>query len=120
MDRDSYLAFCASLEGAALDNPFEDDPITCVARHSDNRKWFALVMRLNGKDVVNLKVHPEDAFAEREAFDGIIPAYHMNKTHWITISPESDVPDELIRDLTRESYDLTRRKLPKIKKQPEF
>ena len=36
-----------------------------------------------------------------------IPAYHMNKLHWLTVLPASDVPEELIRDLIRSSYALT-------------
>lgn len=31
----------------------------------------------------------------------------MNKTHWITVALDGSVSDELIKALTRESFDLT-------------
>ena len=38
---------------------------------------------------------------------GILPAYHMNKKHWITILLESDFAEKELRDLLMESYRLT-------------
>jgi len=38
----------------------------------------------------------------------ILPAYHMNKKHWITIALDSPFPKEEIYDLISLSYDLTK------------
>ena len=38
---------------------------------------------------------------------GILPAYHMNKKHWITILLESGFAEKELRDLLMESYRLT-------------
>ena len=66
-----------------------------VFRHTDNKKWFALVMDVQGNklglsgseyiDVVNLKM--DDLFFRDIIIkeDGIMPAYHMNKMHWVTV-----------------------------------
>ena len=88
-----------------------------VFRHSDNNKWFALVMDvpadklgLSGTDcvdVINLKT--DDLFFRdmiiRE--DGIMPAYHMNKLHWITVLLDGTVPEEKVFDLIDMSYMAT-------------
>ena len=85
-----------------------------VFRHADNRKWFALVMEvsrdklgLKGTEevpVINLKV--DDLFFRdmiiRE--EGIMPAYHMNKLHWITVLLDGTVPKERVYDLLEMSY----------------
>ena len=41
---------------------------------------------------------------------GILPAYHMNKEHWITVLLDGSVEKQKIYDLIEISYDLTRKK----------
>ena len=104
------------------EHPFSGDSITTVFRHIDNKKWFAIVMTIgkskllpdkSGKiDVVNIKCAPEiiDTFWEE---DGIFPAYHMNKTHWLTLSLDGSVDNETIKSLLAMSHRLTSAKAKK-------
>lgn len=108
-----YIAFCEGLEGAVCDQPFLPEGHTTVARHERNRKWFAAVMNLEGRDFVNLKCEPMQSALLRSMFHGIRPGYHMNKDHWISVDLSGDVPDEMIKQLTLDSYALT---APKIRK----
>jgi predicted DNA-binding protein (MmcQ/YjbR family) len=62
---------------------------------------------------VNLKCDPERAVDLRENYEGIKPGYHMNKTHWNTVETGSDVPDDLLLELTDLSYQLVARSLTK-------
>ena len=39
---------------------------------------------------------------------GILPGYHMNKNHWVTLLLDGTARDEMIRELLEISYDLTR------------
>ena len=58
-------------------------------------------------DVVNLKVDDmffRDMIIQKE---GIMPAYHMNKLHWITVLLDGTVPDERVYDLLDISYTAT-------------
>lgn len=66
-------------------------------RHSSNRKWFAL----------NIKIRPEEADA-LHAVPGIYPAYHMNHRLWISVVLDDTLPDEKIMSLVQTSYQLTR------------
>lgn len=115
MTKDAFLTFCKNLGGAELDRPFNEDFDTTVARHSDNKKWFALVMEYQGKDVANLKCEPLEAEFLRNVYSGVIPAYHMNKVHWNTVILDSDVPDAEIERMTLASFGLTakRKKISK-------
>ena len=115
MTKEKYLEFCRNIPGASIDRPFNKDFDTYAARHTMTRKWFALVMNLDGKDIVNLKCDPFQADFLRQIYKGIIPAYHMNKTHWNTIYLDSDVPDEMIKSMTLESYILTDKHIAKGK-----
>lgn len=99
------------------DHPWRRDPESTVFRHTDNGKWFALVMNVQGEklgmpekdraDIVNLKVD-DPMFRDiliRQA--GIIPAYHMNKQNWITVLLDGTVPEEQVYDLLEMSYRAT-------------
>ncbi len=94
--------------------PWKKYDSNAVFRHADNNKWFALVMDvqrnklgLSGTEyvtVVNLKV--DDMFFRdmilRE--EGIMPAYHMNKFHWVSVMLDGTVPEEKVYDLLEMSY----------------
>lgn len=110
MNREEYLDFCRGLVGVTVDQPFEEDFNAYIARHTDSRKWFAAILEHNGEKFVNLKCDPIESVFLQSVYEGVKPGYHMNKTHWISVRFESDVPDELLRQLTMASFRLTEKK----------
>lgn len=66
---------------------------------------------------VNLKCDPERSVQLREQYEGIIPGYHMNKTHWNTIQMDGTIPDKLFLELIDHSYELIVNSLPKKSKE---
>ncbi len=105
--------------GTSPEYPWEKSPDSMVFRHSDNRKWFALVMNIskdklglqkNGPiDIINVKCDPL-MIGSLQNETGIYPAYHMNKANWITIALDGSVSDEKIKFLLDMSYTLTAKK----------
>ncbi|MCI9361891.1 MAG: MmcQ protein [Hungatella sp.] len=99
-----------------------------VFRHSDNKKWFALVMEV-GKDrlglsgdgsvdVINLKI---DDLMFRDMLlreGGILPAYHMNKKHWITVLLDGTVKADRVYELIDTSFLATASKKKQKKMSP--
>ena len=124
-ERENIINFALSLEGTMSDKPFPEDFDTTVLRHADTGKWFGIIMNISGNkvglspeikvDVMNVKCKPEDTFTAREISSGILPAYHMNKKHWISILLNGTVEKELTEALLETSYDLTSRKVRKVK-----
>ncbi len=43
----------------------------------------------------------------------IRPGYHLNKRHWNTITLDGSLPDQLVRELVEDFYDLVVSGLPK-------
>lgn len=115
MTKEQYLDFCRGILGAEADQPFDMDFDTWVLRHIDSRKWFGIIMLHNGRWLVNLKVDPMEGEFLKKAFSGILPAYHMNKVHWISVELESDVPQEELMRLTLNSFSLTDKKTKRAK-----
>ena len=122
MDREELRQFVLSNYSAEPDRPWLNHPRFEVFRHSNNQKWFALVMDIPKSklglpsadmiDVVNLKCDPILVGSFR-GDAGIFPAYHMSKANWITVALDGSVPDELIKMLLDMSYGAT---APKRKK----
>ena len=116
MTKQQFLEYCLNTYGTSPDYPFDEDFETAVLRHADNRKWYALVMRVSRRkfgfdsdeviDVVNLKL-PTEMFGSFVTSDGVYPAYHMNKAHWNTIVLDGSVPVEDIQNMLAESWRLT-------------
>ena len=69
-------------------------------------------------DAVNLKCDPLLVDAMRRE-PGFFPAYHMNKTHWITAALDGSADDEKLRFILEMSYDLTKPKTQRKKSPPE-
>ena len=124
MTREAFFEYCFDTKGTSPDYPFDKDFETAVFRHADSRKWYALLMRVSRRkfgfdsdeviDVVNLKL-PTEMFGSFGASDGVYPAYHMNKLHWISVLL-SDAPDDVVRFLTSVSFEATKTRGRKGKK----
>lgn len=99
--------------------PWSDYPEYTTFKHIDNKKWFGLIMvipyerlkidKVGAVDILNVKCIPEMIGVLRQE-DGILPAYHMNKEHWISILLDGTVPIPKICDLIDLSYELTSKK----------
>ena len=92
-------------------------PTYCIFRHDGNKKWFALIGRIEWKslgrdgkelvDIINLKFDNGQALDFAENTPGVYPAYHMNKKHWITIALDGTLSNEMVMELVKKSYLLT-------------
>ncbi|MDF2152235.1 MmcQ/YjbR family DNA-binding protein [Vibrio sp. CAU 1672] len=74
-------------------------------------KMFAIIAQKDGREYVSVKAKPEDGEVLTFQFVDIVPGYHLNKRHWITVYFDGDVEAGLIRDLCERSYDLVVAKL---------
>ena len=121
MTKQEFLEYCLNTYGTSPDYPFDEDFETAVLRYADNRKWYAIAMRISRRkfgfdsdeviDIVNLKL-PTEMFGSFGATDGVYPAYHMNKLHWISVLLP-DAPDDMLQFLVNVSFEAT--KTPKKK-----
>jgi len=123
LTRSELISFCLTFPAAYEDYPFDDvtdDHAWAVMRHRANKKSFALIYERHGKLCVNLKCEPMEADFLRKVFADVTPAYHMNKTHWNTVTIGGDVPEEDVMGMIERSYDLIKPKLSKrIRKSPQ-
>ncbi|MUJ27336.1 MmcQ/YjbR family DNA-binding protein [Aliivibrio fischeri] len=79
-------------------------------------KMFALIGYRNEQLSITLKAAPGDVTFLTEEFTSIERGYHMNKKHWITITPSSDITVSMIEAWIDDSYSLVTSKLTKLEK----
>lgn len=117
--RQDVFGYAKSKYGTEPEYLWERDPHSAVLRHKSNKKWYAIAMNVRKEllgvesdgntDILNVKCDPI-LIGSLLHNDGYFPAYHMNKTHWITILLDGTVKKEEIFNLIDLSYDMTYKK----------
>lgn len=103
--REEVTEYGLSFPDTYLDSPFHDDNWTLI-RIRKTRKAFAFVYEREGNIWVNVKVNPEWRDFWRDAYEAVIPAYHQNKEHWNTVILDGSVPENVVKRMIAESYDM--------------
>lgn len=91
-------------------------PSYAVLRHQDNNKWYGIIMDVpkeklglpgsGSAEIMNVKCETE-MISQLCRSPGFLPAYHMNKTHWLSILLDGTVSDNIILDFLDQSYEQT-------------
>jgi predicted DNA-binding protein (MmcQ/YjbR family) len=102
--RDLCLGFPGSVEA------FPFGPETSVFKVAG--KMFALSQLAGSPLRVSLKCEPPLAEQLRAAHPAVLPGYHLNKRHWNTVIIDGSIPEQAIRDMMEDSYDLVVSRLP--------
>jgi predicted DNA-binding protein (MmcQ/YjbR family) len=109
MDATELRRWCLQQAGAVEEFPF--GPEHSVFKVAG--KMFAISALDRSPLEVSVKCEPELAVDLRNSYPAIRPGYHLNKRHWNTITLDGSLPDQLVRDLIEDSYDLVVSALPK-------
>ena len=115
MTREEVISYIDEKYNAQPEKMWQKYPHYVDFRHQRNRKWFGILMDVSTEnlglagdemiDVLDVKL-PSATVAEMVNEPGYLPAYHMNKTHWITVRLDQ-VSAEEVEQLLAMSYKLT-------------
>jgi predicted DNA-binding protein (MmcQ/YjbR family) len=108
MEASELRTWCLRQPGATEAFPF--GPVHSVFKVAG--KMFALSQLEADSLRVSLKCEPRLAEALRGAHEAVIPGYHLNKRHWNTVILDGSLPDQTVRDMIEDSYDLVVSRLP--------
>lgn len=125
--RERITQYIRDTYGTEAEYLWADSPGNAVFRHPASKKWYAALMRvlpeklgLTGKealDVMDIKCS-SIMIGSLLSTKGFLPAYHMNKNHWISILLNDTVPDTQITPLLGLSYDSVAPKRRTKRSQP--
>ncbi len=105
MTQQEISDYILTMPNAWLDFPFDEK--TAVYKAASG-KMFALVAMDSNPLRISLKCDPNLAELLREKYESVLPGYHLNKKHWITIIMTGQLADDEIRDLIRHSFELVK------------
>lgn len=114
-NREDFDKYIMDTYGVCADFPWgEDGP--AVYRHMSNGKCFAFVMTVHKSrfgldddcyvDIVNLKCDPL-MIGSLYKENGVYPAYHMNKNHWISVFLDGNTDVQTVKWLVSLSAEFT-------------
>ena len=103
--REEALAYGLSFPMTYQDAPFHD-PNWQLVRVKGSKKAFLWTYEKDGYMHLNVKVDREWRDFWRNTYASVIPGYHQSKEHWNTIILEGTIPDEDVKRMIAESYDL--------------
>ncbi|WP_144283760.1 MmcQ/YjbR family DNA-binding protein [Chryseobacterium echinoideorum] len=108
MDANDILDYCLSKKGVSESFPFNEETLVMKV----GTKMFLLMSLEKQPLTINVKTDPEWSLELRERHSQITGAYHMNKTHWNSVSVDG-LKRDLILSLIEQSYDLVYKSLTK-------
>ncbi len=95
--------------------PWKTDQGSGIFRNPANNKWYGLIMDINKNkidkgneivEIINIKLD-EKEIEKLLKLKGFYKAYHMNKTHWITIILDDTLKDKEIMEYIEKSHKFT-------------
>ncbi len=121
--REEALSYGLSFPDTYQEAPFHD-PNWQLVRVKKSKKAFLWTYEKDGYINLNLKVDTEWRDLWRKTYKAVLPAYHQNKEHWNTVILDGSIPDDVIKKMIAESYDLvtdspTKRIYEAVKKIPK-
>lgn len=120
--REEAINYGLSFPDTYMEAPFHD-PNWQLIRVTESKKVFLWIYERNGYINLNVKVRPEWRDFWRDAYEAVTAGYHQSKEHWNTVILDGTIPDEVVKQMIAESYDLitdspTKRIYEAVKKIP--
>jgi predicted DNA-binding protein (MmcQ/YjbR family) len=109
MDAAYIRDHCLSKPGVTESFPFGINTLVYKVKE----KIFLLISIDDSPVRFNAKCDPDRAMELREAYNAVIPGYHMNKRLWNTIILDGTLPSALVIEMIDDSYNLVVQSLPK-------
>jgi len=101
MNIEELREYCISKPAVTESFPFDES--TLVFKVAG--KMFLLTDLVDAFSM-NIKNSPEKVIELREQYPCVLPGYHMNKIHWVTVMIDGTIEDSLLQQWIDESYNL--------------
>lgn len=105
----SLRDYCLSMLGSYEEFPFGPEAAVFKVKN----KMFALIPIDIEPPSISLKCDPKEAIILRETYESVQAGYHLNKTHWNTVTINGEIDNQRLKEMIEDSYILVRQKLKK-------
>ncbi len=118
MNIEDFREYCLTVKGSIECFPFDETVL--VFKVMDKMFAYGSLAPKDGRFSFSMKCDPERGEELRERYEGVVRGHHTASNLWNAIYIESDVPDNLIKELIQHSVDEVIKKLPKKKREEYF
>jgi len=101
MNIEELRDYCLSKPAVTESFPF--DETTLVFKVAG--KMFLLTDLVDAFSM-NIKNTPEKVTELKGLYPSVLPGYHMNKIHWVTVMIDGSISDNMLKQWIDESYNL--------------
>ena len=112
MDRNDVADLCESLPGAWPDSPWgEDDLVYKLGKRNAEGKGGKIFCFVGGgttegaPQAISIKCDPAIVPSLHQQYEAIELPRYLNKSHWVTVTLEADLPDDELEELVIDSYE---------------
>ncbi len=113
MELKTITSHLLAQKGATEETPFGPDALV----YKVMGKMFALVAWEEEPLTISLKCEPGQALFLRDLYPAVRPGYHMNKKHWNTVTLDDTIPEDEVRGMIDDSYELVVKSLTRAMKE---
>ncbi|HRO23063.1 MAG TPA: MmcQ/YjbR family DNA-binding protein [Promineifilum sp.] len=113
MELKTVTSWLLAKKGATEETPFGPDALV----YKVMGKMFALVAWEEEPLTISLKCEPGQALFLRDLYPAVRPGYHMNKKHWNTVTLDGTIPEDEVRGMIDDSYELVVKSLTRAMKE---
>ncbi len=113
MNLQTITTWLLAKKGATEETPFGPDALV----YKVMGKMFALVAWEEEPLAISLKCEPGQALFLRDLYPAVRPGYHMNKKHWNTVTLDGTVPEDEVKGMIDDSYELVVKSLTRAMKE---
>ena len=116
MNIEEFRDYCLSLPGVTEATPFEKfsrGRYTILVFYVSSHMFC--YFNIDDFRFITIKCDPEKMAELKERYQAICEPFNGDKRYWISVDVNSDVDDETLRMLVRQSYELVKNKHSKKK-----
>lgn len=114
--REYCLMFPKSHEGTPFDGFFKNARSILVMYVADKMFCF---FDMDKFDACTIKCDPDKIAQLKERYNAVTEPFNLSPKYWTSIHFNADMPDRILKEMVRESYNLVVKGLP-IKEQQEM
>ena len=98
-------ALCDTFPNSLETFPFDDETLVFKVGYFTKSKMYALTDITQAPLRLSVKVEPGRGHELRQGYPRTVTeGNHLNKKHWVTLTLDGTLPDDLVRDLIGQSY----------------
>ena len=111
MNIEEFRDYCLSLPDVTEATPFEKfsrGKFTILVFYVNDHMFC--YFNVEAFSNITIKCHPSEMAGLKEQYQAVGEPFNGDKRYWISVQPNMDLPDDVLKELVRKSYGIVKSK----------